>query len=309
MPRPYRMLARRLRRQVAGWLCLVPLKLEFCFEHGISSVQCANLTPSAWLCCIRKCLRVFVDSLPPCCDPQPTIHAPSNPQSPLNSSQYKLLNLRMPSSRPSPWMVSSTAKRVEFSEPKFTTLLLRFYHDPDLFKVLTPLAQNTAVETVHIVSCSLNDEASRALRNSLAENESVDTIVVEKCIVKPKRLKRILTGLAANTDSQISEITFTSCELQDRAVQFVSEVIISPPPDDKCLLKSLTLLDLSVNKIADSGAVALSYLLRPSAGSLLTVLNLRDNRIGDRGAQVRATRKRLTCVSPCSCCTCVRSAA
>ena len=58
--------------------------------------------------------------------------------------------------------------------------------------------------------------------------------------------------------------------------RFFDEVLVSPPPDNEILMKSLTLLDLQNNKIGDRGAVSLSYLL--GGGSLLSKMFLSSNR-------------------------------
>ena len=54
------------------------------------------------------------------------------------------------------------------------------------------------------------------------------------------------------------------------------------------ICKSLSIINLSNNKIGDRGAAALSYLL--GSDSLLSKLHLNNNRIGDKGAKALAEK-------------------
>jgi hypothetical protein len=194
-------------------------------------------------------------------------------------------------------MVSSMAKRVEFNDPKYTTGFFKLYRDQDVALVAAHLATNTNLDSLTFDSCAIGDDASRALRDGLAGNASIDTLVVTNCNLTPRRMRRLLQGLCeqledAEEESELTDLKFTSCDLDDACVRHFSSLAISPPPSDLMLLTDLHSLDLSDNRIGDGGAVALGYLLDTSKKSKLTNLVLRNNRVGDRGAAALADRLR-----------------
>lgn len=87
-------------------------------------------------------------------------------------------------------------------------------------------------------------------------------------------------------------MTFTGCDLDERSTLYFDEFLISPPPDNLMIMKSLTHLNLSNNNIPDKGAVSVAYLLDVTCGSMLTFLNLNSNRISDTGAKALAGQLR-----------------
>eukprot|EP00518_Triparma_eleuthera_P015329 CAMPEP_0197566338 /NCGR_PEP_ID=MMETSP1320-20131121/33685_1 /TAXON_ID=91990 /ORGANISM="Bolidomonas sp., Strain RCC2347" /LENGTH=457 /DNA_ID=CAMNT_0043128427 /DNA_START=77 /DNA_END=1447 /DNA_ORIENTATION=+ len=185
--------------------------------------------------------------------------------------------------RPPSWSISATSKRIEFDDSKYTNAEFRGYRDDDLTRVFKFLGKNTNVETIKLRSCKIGDEASRSMRQGLCDNAVVSELMVYDSVVGPRKFKRILQGIAANEENEITDMSFVNCDLDDRSMRFFDEVLVSPPPDNEILMKSLTLLDLHNNKIGDRGAVSLSYLL--GAGSLLSKLLLSSNRIGNLGAK------------------------
>eukprot|EP00520_Triparma_pacifica_P012597 CAMPEP_0118655190 /NCGR_PEP_ID=MMETSP0785-20121206/12790_1 /TAXON_ID=91992 /ORGANISM="Bolidomonas pacifica, Strain CCMP 1866" /LENGTH=379 /DNA_ID=CAMNT_0006547899 /DNA_START=169 /DNA_END=1305 /DNA_ORIENTATION=- len=185
--------------------------------------------------------------------------------------------------RPPEWSVNATARRIEYDDPKFSSAVFKNYRDEDLEKVFDAIGGNSVVETVAVSTCKIGDAASRSIREAFSENCSVSEVTFCNCVIAPKRLKRILQGLVYNTEEgEVGDLSFVDCSLDDRGARYFDELWVSPPPDDKMLMRRLTTLNLQSNKIGDKGAIALSYLLAPTSN--LTKLFLSRNRIGDRGA-------------------------
>ncbi|GMH96822.1 hypothetical protein TrVE_jg14084 [Triparma verrucosa] len=190
--------------------------------------------------------------------------------------------------RPPQWSINATAKRIEFDDSKFVNAVFRNYGDDDLCKVFGVLSKNANIENIKVQGCKVGDAGSRAMREGLSENCSVVEFLFCDCVLGPKKFKRILQGMAANEELEITDLTFTNCSLDDRAIRYFDEVLITPPPDNGMICKSLSIINLSNNKIGDRGAAALSYLL--GSDSLLSKLHLNNNRIGDKGAKALAEK-------------------
>ncbi|GMH71154.1 hypothetical protein TrLO_g13275 [Triparma laevis f. longispina] len=190
--------------------------------------------------------------------------------------------------RPPQWSINATKKRIEFDDSKFTNALFRNYGDADLCSVFGVLSKNANVENIKVQGCKVGDEGSRAMREGLSDNCSVLDLMFCDSVLGPKKFKRILQGMAANEELEITDLTFTNCSLDDRAIRYFDEVLISPLPDNFMICKSLSVINLENNKIGDRGAAALAYLL--GSDSLLSKLLLNRNRIGDKGAKALAEK-------------------
>ena len=98
--------------------------------------------------------------------------------------------------RPPSWAIKNTINRVDYNDPKYTSSLITFYQDADLFALSIPLRHNTKIEVINFQNCRVGDEASRGLRDAFYENEVLEEICFTSCVIGSKKFKRLLQGIS-----------------------------------------------------------------------------------------------------------------
>lgn len=182
-----------------------------------------------------------------------------------------------------PYAIKSQITKIAYSDPNFTTSIIKRATDFALASAFHAAIQNTPLESFTISNSKIGEDASLQLRECLSTNVDLAILHISSSVITPTRFRRIVQGLGKNAfDSNLTELTFTDCALTERCGQLLSEHLCSPPPEAP-LCKNLAILDLSNNQLSDRGAIGVSYLLHPPESRLVR-LSLSKNRISSDGA-------------------------